>query len=51
MVYLNSSPCIEEMEFCINRYPICKERKCFGENKNKTQFSWVKNQSVVYQNE
>ena len=27
MVYLNSSPCIEKMEFCINRYPICKEKK------------------------
>ena len=41
----------------INRYPICKEKKNIFEKKqkkqkqNKTQFSMVKSQLMVYQNE
>ena len=34
----------------INRYPIYKEKE-FGKNKNKAQFSFVKSQLMVYQNE
>ena len=42
----------------INRYPICKEKNFFGKKtktknkkQNKTQFSMVKSQLMVYQNE
>ena len=35
----------------INRYPIYKEKSILEKNKNKTQFSLVKNQLMVYQNE
>ena len=42
----------------INRYPIYKEKKHFGkknkkqkQKQNKTQFSMVKSQLMVYQNE
>ena len=36
----------------INRYPIYKKKKNWKKkNENKTQFSLVKNQLMVYQNE
>ena len=35
----------------INRYPIYKEKKNKKQKQNKTQFSMVKSQLMVYQNE
>ena len=35
----------------INRYPIYKEKKNKKKKQNKTQFSMVKSQLMVYQNE
>ena len=35
----------------INRYPIYKEKMFWKKNENKTQFSLVKSQLIVYQNE
>ena len=34
----------------INRYPIYKEKTFWKKNENKTQFSLVKSQLMVYQN-
>ena len=34
-----------------NRYPIYKEKTFWKKNVNKTQFSLVKSQLIVYQNE
>ena len=34
----------------INRYPIYKEKIFWKKNENKTQFSLVKSQLMVYQN-
>ena len=34
----------------INRYPIYKEKAFWKKNENKTQFSLVKSQLMVYQN-